>query len=528
MEFFSFLGEILNLDNITANFIKKHREYCSYITFRWWQVLFYLSIAGGLIFLLAYRWDISLCLITFYVSFWYFCAAFFRGAAVFISLSGRGERKVTADEIAKLHESELPVYTILVPLYKEANIADKIVFYLEKLDYPKEKLDVKLLLEEDDTATISVLNLCQLPPYFEKIIIPDCLPKTKPRACNFGLERARGEFCVIYDAEDRPEPDQLKKAFILFKKLPENYVCVQAKLNYYNPKQNLLTKLFTIEYSTTFDLLLPGLEVMNIPIPLGGTSNHFRTNILKKLGGWDPFNVTEDCELGIRIYAKGYKTCLLDSTTWEEANSKLWNWVRQRSRWVKGFLQTHLAHMRYPLKTFKSLGLWGTFGFYMCVGASSFMMIINVFYWLVGLFYVALIFHGLSKGLTLSSMIKKTTLEGYEGFELLGRQIKAWPLLYVGIGEDPFWSTLSIIFFTIGCALVLANILFVIYHFLACLKRRYFFLIPYSFLMPFYWVLISFGAWKGLVQLFTKPFYWEKTVHGLSFKDLEEESLKKK
>lgn len=512
----------MKTDYLTERFIKENENFCSYITFRWWQIVFYIVISGGLVFLLAYRWDISLCLFTFYVSFWYFCAAAFRGVAIFISMVGRGEKKIEDKELKLLRDADLPVYTILVPLYKEANIADKIVAHIENLDYPKDKLDVKLLLEEDDQSTISVLNLCQLPSYFEKIIIPDCMPKTKPRACNFGLEHAKGEFCVIYDAEDRPEPDQLKKAVALFRCLPTNYVCIQAKLNYYNPRQNILTRFFTIEYSTTFDLLLPGLETMNIPIPLGGTSNHFRTEILRKLGGWDPFNVTEDCELGIRIYAKGYKTCLMDSTTWEEANSKLWNWIRQRSRWVKGFIQTHLSHTRYPLRMLRGLGLWGTFGFYMSVGASSFMMIINVFYWMLGIFYSALIFHGMSKGLSLESMIRKTALEGYEGYEIMGRQIKAWPLLYVGLGEDPFWSTLSIIFFTVGCILVLANLLFVLYHSIACIKRRYYFLLPFSLLMPFYWILISIGAWKGFIQLFTKPFYWEKTIHGLSSSKEEE------
>jgi len=408
-------GLALRVDDLTRRFVSGHGRYCANTTFAWWQVVFYTVLLSTLLLILAYRWDVSLCLFTLYVSFWYFCAALFRGAAVVVSLAGRGEKKISPAEMLAIPDSGLPVYTILVPLYKEANIADKIVSRIEMLDYPKEKLDVKLLLEEDDEATISVLELCRLPSYFSRMVIPDCQPKTKPRACNFGLEEARGEYCVIYDAEDRPEPDQLRKAVALFRRLPGNYACVQAKLNYYNPKQNLLTRLFTIEYSTTFDLLLPGLEIMNIPIPLGGTSNHFRTEILRRLGGWDPFNVTEDCELGIRIYSKGYKTCLLDSTTWEEANSRLWNWIRQRSRWVKGFMRTHLAHMRHPLRTLRGLGLWGAFGFYMCVGASSFMMIINVIYWIVGIFYSALIVHGVLNGQSLHGMIRKTAMEGYEG-----------------------------------------------------------------------------------------------------------------
>ncbi len=169
------------------------------------------------------------------------------------------------------------------------------------------------------------------------MIVPDTFPRTKPKACNVGLLNAKGEYLVIYDAEDIPDTDQLKKSVIAFRKLDNPLIiCLQAKLNYYNPRQNLLTRWFTSEYSMWFDLYLPGLDGLNAPIPLGGTSNHFRVDALKKIGGWDPYNVAEDCDLGIRLFREGYRTRVLDSTTWEEANSRLENWLRQRSRWVKG------------------------------------------------------------------------------------------------------------------------------------------------------------------------------------------------
>ena len=161
---------------------------------------------------------------------------------------------------------------------------------------------------------------------FGVLVIPDSLPKTKPKACNYGLYTCDSDLLVIYDAEDRPEPDQLKKAVVAFGKLPEDVICLQAKLNYYNSRQNLLTRWCTVEYSTTFDLLLPGLQCANIPMPLGGTSNHFRMQVLKELEGWDPFNVTEDCDLGVRLYRMGYETRMIDSTTWEEAPSRLPVW----------------------------------------------------------------------------------------------------------------------------------------------------------------------------------------------------------
>ncbi|MFA7231810.1 MAG: glycosyltransferase family 2 protein, partial [Victivallaceae bacterium] len=393
---------VKNLDPVTEEFVRRHHADCAFITVAPWQIVFYLAVSCGLLFLLRYRWDYFLFFITAILAFWYFGAVFFRGAAAVISLRGRGERKVSADELASLTDDQLPVYTIFLPLYHEANIAGKIIHNMEKLDYPKDKLDIKLLLESDDLATLNAVDSCTLPPYYDLIIVPDFQPKTKPRACNFGLQRAKGEFCVIFDAEDCPEPDQLKKAVSVFRNSPANLACVQAKLNYYNARQNLLTKLFTIEYSTTFDLLLPGLEIFNVPLPLGGTSNHFRTAALLEIGGWDPFNVTEDCDLGIRLYKHGQRTVLLDSTTWEEANSNVWNWIRQRSRWVKGFIQTHLAHLRHPVATLRKLGPWGCFGFYLNVGASSLMMLTNVIYWMVAAVYLTLLIHGLTHGLTVT------------------------------------------------------------------------------------------------------------------------------
>jgi cellulose synthase/poly-beta-1,6-N-acetylglucosamine synthase-like glycosyltransferase len=507
----------MKLDKVTQEFVDNHKRYCSNVTIKWWQGLMYIIIIALFTFMIVYRWDISLCLITFYFAFWYLMSAFFKGLAVLFSLLGFGERKIDISEIEALNEKDLPVFTILIPLYKEANIADKIIRSMDSLDYPKDKMDIKLLLEADDSATINAVNSCDLSDAYDVIIVPDFQPKTKPRACNFGLKRAKGKYCVIYDAEDRPDVDQLKKVAILFKRLPEKFACVQAKLNYYNSMQNILTRWFTIEYSTLFDLVLPGLEILNIPIPLGGTSNHFRTEILKKIGGWDPFNVTEDCDLGIRIYTKGYRTCLLDSTTWEEANSELWNWIRQRSRWVKGFMQTHLTHTRNPFRTLIELGPWGMLGFYMCVGGSSFMLIINIIYWIVGGFYLLLLGNGIMQGQTLISMIVGPHIENtYRGLEILGYNFKAWPLIYRGADQDSFWASLSIVFFTIGSVLILANFMFVGTHIMACFKRKLYKLLPAALLMPFYWVLMSVGAWKGFIQLITKPFYWEKTNHGLA------------
>ena len=327
------------LDPITRAFVESHPGGSAIEVSSRWQQLRYILIAAGLLLLLKFRWDYFLFLVTAFLMFWYAAAVIFRGGAAILSWFGRGEE-------------------------------------IGKLDYPQEKLEVMLLLEADDAETRNALETSGLPPYCRVITIPDLPPKTKPRACNFGLARARGEFCVIYDAEDAPEPDQLRKAYVVFRRDTEKKVlCVQGKLNYFNSRYNLLTRLFTVEYSTYFDLTLPGYQLFRLPLPLGGTSNHFRTEILRGIGGWDPFNVTEDCDLGLRIYEYGYKTKLMNSTTYEEANSQLWNWMRQRSRWVKGFVQTHLVHYRNPLLTVRRLGLYGAFGGFLAVGGSAMMML---------------------------------------------------------------------------------------------------------------------------------------------------------
>lgn len=505
-----------NIDILTREFVERHGMDCSNRPLSLRQRLFYIGLFVALMWLLLWRWDWYLFVIATFFSLLYLGSACFRGSAALASLLGKGERKVSAARLDELDDESLPVYTILLPLYREANIASRIVRNIGRLDYPPGKLDVKLLLESDDNETLGALESCVLPPGFEIIRVPLDGPRTKPRACNYGLAAARGEFCVIYDAEDRPEPDQLRKSLCVFADSPPDLACVQAKLNYYNARQNLLTRLFTIEYSTTFDLILAGLSTFKTPLPLGGTSNHFRTSVLRDIGGWDPFNVTEDCDLGIRIYKRNYRTALMDSTTWEEANSEWWNWIRQRSRWVKGFIQTHFTHMRHPLRTFRGLGLRGMFGFYMSVGASSFMMLANVFYWLVGGVYLFLLGHGLKAGIPLYDLIAGPhAFRDYQGLRLCGFQLKAWPLFYAGAGEDVFLSRASQVFFVIGVVLLLANLMFVLCNVLACVRRRQSWLLPYCLLMPFYWVMISVGAWKGFLQFFTSPFYWEKTLHGL-------------
>lgn len=380
-------------------------------------------------------------------------------------------------EAASLREDELPVYTLLIPLYREAAVLPNLVGAIKRLDYPIEHLDVKLLLEEDDVETIAAARVMRLPASFELVIVPDGKPKGKPRACNAGLARARGDFVTIYDAEDLPEPDQLKRVVAAFHRSPAKIACVQCKLNYYNQRQNLLTRWFTSEYSMWFDLTLPGLTALGAPIPLGGTSNHFPTALLREFGGWDPYNVTEDADLGIRLFRRGYRTMVIDSTTWEEANSHLPNWIRQRSRWIKGYVQTWLVQMRQPVRLWRQIGWRDFLSFQAIVGGGFFLLLANPFFW--GL---AVIWY-----LTEPSAIE-------------------------ALFPQPLFLAASISFF-------IGNFVFVYTCALGALRRGYFSLVKYTLLLPLYWALMSVAAWKGALQLIYRPSYWEKTTHGLGRPD---------
>ncbi|MCL8024597.1 glycosyltransferase [Nocardioides bruguierae] len=382
------------------------------------------------------------------------------------------EIEATPEEIAALDERTLPIYTILVPLYKEGNIVKRLVRDMNALDYPRTRLDVKLLCEEDDVETIDMIKSMELPPHFHCVVVPDSLPKTKPKACNFGLQVARGKYCVIFDAEDRPDPDQLKKAIIAFRQTADNVACVQGKLNHFNQDQNLLTAWFANEYSMHFELVLPAMGAAEQPIPLGGTSNHFKTSILRELGAWDPFNVTEDADLGIRLHREGYRTAMIDSTTLEEANSSVPNWIRQRSRWNKGYYQTWLVHMRNPIGLIAKIGLKDFISFNLTMG-SAYVLLMNPIFWSLTTLFV----------FTQASFIQA---------------------LFPGL-----------VFYVASAMLFVGNFVFIYLNLAGSLQRGEFGITRTALLSPLYWGLMSWAAWKGFLQLFTNPFYWEKTEHGL-------------
>lgn len=381
---------------------------------------------------------------------------------------------VTREDLKEIIDDDLPIYTILLPVYKEDKLIKKLIWNLQAIDYPREKLDIKLLIEEEDDKTLNAVRNLDFPAIFEVIVVPFHMPKTKPKACNYGLHFARGKYLTIYDAEDIPDTDQLKKVVALFKKLPFNFICVQSALNYFNRSENFLTRMFTLEYSYWFDYMLPGLDTLDIPIPLGGTSNHFKLANLIELGGWDPFNVTEDADLGVRAYQKGYKIAIVNSTTYEEANNEGFNWIRQRSRWIKGYMQTYLVHMRKPRTLLKKLGWKGFLGFSFFIGATPITFLIYPI--LLIIFIIYLVF---------DLAIIRTLF--------------------------PDWVLFLSIF-----NLMVGNVIMIYVNMMAVFKRRYYELILYAIANPIYWLMHSISAYMAVYQLIIKPFYWEKTNHGLS------------
>ena len=392
-----------------------------------------------------------------------------------------GEIVVAAMDVDQLKDDELPIYSVLCPLYKEQAILSQFVDGINNLDWPKNKLDVKLLFEEDDIETIQAAKDMSLPPWIQIVVVPHSEPKTKPKACNYGLSYVSGDYVVIFDAEDVPEPDQLKKVYLAFSRSADELVCIQAKLSYYNASQNFLTRLFATEYFLWFGLVLPGLQSLNAPIPLGGTSNHFRREVLEQLCGWDPFNVTEDCDLGIRLFRMGYKTAVIDSYTHEEASSRLKGWIRQRSRWIKGYMQTFLVSMRRPWQL-RQQGTWQLLSFLLTVGGKAFSIFVNPIFWLLTIGYVI-------------------------ARPVFGPVVETlFPPVLVYIG---------------AISLLVGNFMYFYSHMLAVAKTKQWWLMKYVFLVPLYWLLMSVAGWYALWQLITKPHYWEKTTHGLHIKEDE-------
>jgi cellulose synthase/poly-beta-1,6-N-acetylglucosamine synthase-like glycosyltransferase len=380
---------------------------------------------------------------------------------------------VPDDEARAFPDADLPTFSVLVPAYHEREVVAHLLRAVGGLEFPREKLQVMLLLEADDQETIDAATAIDLDIDVEIVLVPPAEPRTKPKALNYGLHFATGDIVTVYDAEDVPDPLQLRRAAVVLSRYGDDLACVQAQLSYSNTHQNIITKWFTLEYAIWFSLFLPGLVSSGAPVPLGGTSNHFRREALVELGAWDPYNVTEDADLGVRMHRRGCRTRVVQSVTLEEGNSDFVNWVKQRSRWYKGYLQTWIVNLRRPIQLFRDLGAKDFVRFNLFVGGTPLLGLLNPIFWALTILWFTAKPHFI-------------------------RLLFPAPIFYVGLLCWAFGN------FTIAYLWLIATRL---------TKRTDLFVA--ALLVPIYWVMMSIAAVKALVQLVFNPSYWEKTVHGL-------------
>ncbi|MEJ1999891.1 MAG: glycosyltransferase [Maritimibacter sp.] len=365
----------------------------------------------------------------------------------------------------------LPTVTLLVPLFRESEIAGRLINRLSVLDYPRELLDICLIVEEDDAITQRALDRAELPLWMRRIVVPCGAVRTKPRAMNFALDFARGSIIGVYDAEDAPAPDQIHKVVRRFAERGPSVACLQGVLDFYNSHRNWLARAFTIEYATWFRIVLPGLERMGLAVPLGGTTLFFRRSALEELGGWDAHNVTEDADLGVRLARFGYRTELIDTITREEANCAPLPWIRQRSRWIKGYAMTWAVHMRQPRQLLHDLGLRKFIG-------------------------VQLLFLG-----SFSQFLLAPLLWSFWSFALglphpFSVMLPGWAV----------WA-LFILF-------ALTELMTIAVGIVAVWRPEHRFLVKWVPSLHLYWPLASIAALKASFEILTRPYYWDKTAHG--------------
>lgn len=389
-----------------------------------------------------------------------------------LALAGAwADRRRRADAPSAALPLRLPVVSILVPLYGEPGIAPRLLQRLGRLDYPRALLDVMIVLEAKDAETRAALAECRLPPWMRVVTVPDGPITTKPRAMNYALDFARGSIIGIYDAEDAPDPDQIRKVVQRFAERGPDVACLQGCLDYYNPRTNLMARLFTAEYASWFRVVMPALQRLGWPMPLGGTTLFLRRDAIERVGAWDAHNVTEDADLGVRLARHGLRTEMLPTTTHEEANCRLRPWVKQRSRWIKGHILTWFVHMRAPRALWRDLGWRGFLGYQVVfLGAQSQVLLAPVMwsFWaiLAGLPHPAL------------SVLPDWALPALIGLFLLAEAL------------------------VVACAVV------------GLARTRHKGLWVWAPLLHIYHPLGAIAGWRAMWEAFANPFYWAKTSHG--------------
>ena len=368
----------------------------------------------------------------------------------------------------------MPRVSMLVPLLKEKEIAEQLIARLSRLTYPKSLLNIVLVLEEGDSVTRDTIARTSLPEWMSVIEVPEAGQlTTKPRALNYALDFCRGSIVGVWDAEDWPEPDQIERVVTRFADAPANVACLQGVLDYYNSRTNWLTRCFTIEYATWWRVILPGIARLGLVVPLGGTTLFFRRDILEKIAGWDAHNVTEDADLGVRLARHGYVTELLPTVTHEEATSRPWPWIRQRSRWLKGFLITYCVHMRHPRQLLRELGPKRFMGLQAIFLATFSQFAFAPLLWS---YWITLLGHMHPVEMTLGSS--------------------------VAIGMASLFLAAEILNMSMALTAVSGP------------KHRH--LLVFVPTMMIYFTLGTIAAYKALWEILRAPFFWDKTSHGVS------------
>jgi cellulose synthase/poly-beta-1,6-N-acetylglucosamine synthase-like glycosyltransferase len=378
-----------------------------------------------------------------------------------------------APTVASVPVPRPPPVSLMVPLFHEKDILHALIMRLAQLDYPKPLLQILLLVEEEDATTRAKLAKMTLPPWFRIVVVPDGQPRTKPRALNHALPYCTGEIIGIYDAEDAPGPGQIQLAVKAFEAAPPDVACVQGVLEFYNPKANWLARCFSLDYAAWFRVILPGWARLGLPVPLGGTTLFLRREAITALHGWDAHNVTEDADLGLRLARAGFKTRLIPSVTGEEANSHTWRWIRQRSRWIKGYMVTYWTHMRHPLRCVRDLGVWPFLGFQVLFLGTMLHFLVAPLLWS---FWLA----------------------------VFGLPHPFFDLLPKGVGTAAAIAFLSA---EVSGMAILAT---------AAIRAKRFYLLPWIPTMSLYFLLAVPAGIKALLEFVWSPVYWDKTDHGHS------------
>lgn len=436
-----------------------------------------LAIVGSLVFVLcvaALKWATGSAVITIFalsISIMYIVLVLFKLFIMCVSIAHPTE-EVAPEDLSAVDDADLPVVSVMIPLYKEREIIPQIFQYLLDFDYPQDKLDIIFILESTDAETAQAFLEMHPPAHFKALLSPDVQPKTKPKAMNVAFKVARGDILVIFDAEVIPERDQLKKAAVMFQRHPEA-MYLHSKMDVYNAKTNWITRLYTGEFCYFYHYFLPGLVHSNYAVPISGHSTYFRRQVIERVGAWDAYNVAEDCDIGVRIYRKGFGSgMMLESHTWEQSTTTIPTWVRQRTRWIQGFIQTSIVQMRYPFLLKRELKSWKNFAvFLFLVPGNVLLNILNLMQWLM---------------FTLWHTTHAPFLQiAYSGVTLY----------------------LSTFCFLVG------NFMFTFYSMFALYRRKHYAIVPWGILSFVYWIMLGVATVRSALHLFLHPHKWDKTSH---------------